>query len=184
MVSLEGAEHAVGQPDMIVQPAGEKIQQLDDGIAIAAPHAPIEQPHLAARRMVLAPVPHIERVSSCAHLPLLVRKVVRHVDHQVVHDRLHIVGGRAIHHGSLQIVTQAKELLVFVVHRWDVYGVRFVPFKYSHVNIFIIAGPRRAGAVRGGAAAAYCRTAPLGAATGTEAEALTSVCGFQTVTVN
>jgi hypothetical protein len=67
-----------------------------------------------------------------------VREVVRRVDDQVVHDGLHRWGGCASHHGVLQIVAQAKELPMFVVDRGNVYGMRVVPFKYSHVNIRII----------------------------------------------
>src|ERR1017187_1537480 len=132
------AQHAVSQPDMIVHPAVKKVQQLDRCIAIAAPDAPLQHSDTEAGRMVLAVVPRIERVPGRAHLALLVREVFRRVDDQVVHDRLHLARSRARHHGALQIVAQAKELSMFVVHLGNVHSVCFVPFKYSHVNLLII----------------------------------------------
>jgi hypothetical protein len=146
MVAEVSAQHAVGQADMIVQPAGQVADELASRIGIAAPDAPVECFNPGTGGLVLMAVPLIKRVPGGAHLAFLVREMLRRVDDQVFHYGLNFGlnfgGRRGRRHGALQIGAETEDVPMFVVHRGNMDGVRFAPFRYRHANICII--PRRA----------------------------------------
>ena len=85
--------------------------------------------------MMLTAVPLVLSVSGPAHVALLVREVLSHVNNKTVDDTMNIRSGRTRHHGALQIVAEAQDLLVLFVHRGHIHGERYIPFKISHIQV-------------------------------------------------
>jgi len=88
VVTKEGAQHAIGEDDVIVKPCGKKRGERLCGFGVAGFNEECIALHLAAGSVVLPFVPRQGLILAGAHQPLFVGEVFFGADEQTVEGLL------------------------------------------------------------------------------------------------